>query len=190
MAFVADTDALVVLDVLVPVALGMQVDLFLALLVLDAQLVVATASGAAVGLQQGAGLVRRQLVGRQVLAVVEAAADQGLIRVAFEEGHQHFHADPRDGDGAVGAAGPARGHPQPAAGVFVGLAVAVPVELHLDAAEAVAVDLLPHRAGDDGGLAAQYAGFGVFERGAVEDIPGDGEEAVAVALLEVVGGLR
>ncbi|MCY1373226.1 hypothetical protein D9M69_604860 [compost metagenome] len=74
--------------------------------------------------------------------------------------------------------------------MFVGLAVAVPVELHLDAAEAVAVDLLPHRAGDDGGLAAQYAGFGVFERGAVEDIPGDGEEAVAVALLEVVGGLR
>ncbi|MCT2375667.1 hypothetical protein MNU22_14795 [Pseudomonas aeruginosa] len=44
-AFVADADLLVVLDVLVPVALGMDEDLFLALAILDAQLVVATPPG-------------------------------------------------------------------------------------------------------------------------------------------------
>ncbi|UQY37419.1 hypothetical protein K8U54_18695 [Pseudomonas fulva] len=44
-ALVANADFLVVLDVLVPVALGVQVDLFLAFLVFDAQLVVAAAAG-------------------------------------------------------------------------------------------------------------------------------------------------
>ena len=44
-AFVADADPLVVLDVLVPVLLGVDLDLLLALAVLDAQLVVAATAG-------------------------------------------------------------------------------------------------------------------------------------------------
>jgi hypothetical protein len=46
-AFVTDADFLVVLDVFVPVALGVQKDLFLALLVFDAQFVVTAATGGA-----------------------------------------------------------------------------------------------------------------------------------------------
>ncbi len=42
-AFVADADFLVVLDVFIPVALGVQEDLFLPLLVFDAQFVETTA---------------------------------------------------------------------------------------------------------------------------------------------------
>ncbi|MCY1293154.1 hypothetical protein D9M68_522640 [compost metagenome] len=125
-----------------------------------------------------------------MLGVVQAAADQRLVGIAFEEGHQHLHADARDGDAAVAVAGPGRGHAQPAAGPVVGLAVAVPVELHLDAAVAVAVDLLALGAGHHGGLCSQHAGLGVCQRWAIGEVPGGGEEAVAVALVEVrVAGL-
>src|SRR5690606_14497450 len=131
-ALVADADALVVLDVLIPVALGVDEDLFLPGPVFDAQFVEAVAAGAAQALEQAAGLVCRQLVGNRVGAVVQTAGDQWLVRVAFEEADQHFHADARDGDAAPVVAGPVAGHPQPAAGVGIGLTFAVPVELDLD----------------------------------------------------------
>src|SRR5690606_579605 len=123
----------------------------------DAQLVVATATRAAQGLEDAAGLVRRQVVGHHVFLVVQAAGDQRLVGVAFEEGDQHFHADARDGDAAVHVAGPAGGDAQPAAGMFVGLAFAVPVELDLDPAVFVAVDFFAGRPGDHGALAAEDA---------------------------------
>src|SRR5690554_5647162 len=182
--FVADADALVVLDVLFPVALGVDENLLLARLVLDAQFVEAVAAGAAQALEQAAGLVFRQLTGHRVSAVVQAATDQRLVRVAFEEADQHLHADTRDGDAAPVVAGPAAGHPQPAAGVGVGLALAVPVELDLDAALFVAVDFFAGRAGDHGGLLAQRAGFGMAQGWAVRGVPGGGLEVVAVALGE------
>ncbi len=53
----------------------------------------------------------------------------------------------------------------------------------------IAVDFLAGRAGDHGGLAAEDFGFGVFEPGAVEDVPGRGSEVVAVALGELVSPL-
>src|SRR5690606_17288298 len=80
---------------------------------------------------------------------------------------QHLHADTRDGDAAPVVAGPAAGHPQPAAGVGVGLALAVPVELDLDAALFVAVDFFAGRAGDHGGLLAQHPGLGMAQGWAV-----------------------
>ncbi len=110
----------------------------------------------------------------------------GWSRVAFEEGDEHFHADSRDGDAAVGVAGPAGGDAQPAAGGVVALAVAVPVELHFDPAVFVAVDFFARGAGDEGGLAAQHFGFRVFQGRAVMRVPRRGEEAVAVALVEVI----
>src|SRR5690554_6089794 len=183
-AFVADADFLVVLDVLVPVALGVDEDLLLARLVLDAQLVEAVAAGAALALEQAAGLVCRQLVGHRVGAVVQAAGDQWLVRVAFQKTDQYFHADARDGDAAPVVAGPAAGHPQPAAGVGVGLAFAIPVELDLDPALFVTVDFFAGRAGDHRGLLAQHPGFGVAQGWAVRGIPGGGLEVVAVALSE------
>ena len=133
---------------------------FLALAVLYAQFVVAAAARRAVALEQGAGLVGRQFVGRQVLGVVQATTDQRLVRVAFEEVHQHLHADARDGHGAQGVAGPAAGHAQPAAGLVVGLALAVPVELHLDPPVLVAVDFLAFRPGHHGDLGTQHLKVG------------------------------
>src|SRR5690554_2805552 len=183
-ALMADAEALVVLDVLIPVALGVDENLLLARLVLDAQFVEAVAAGAAQALEQAAGLVFRQLTGHRVSAVVQAATDQRLVRVAFEEADQHLHADTRDGDAAPVVAGPAAGHPQPAAGVGVGLALAVPVELDLDAALFVAVDFFAGRAGDHGGLLTQHPGFGVAQGWAVRGVPGGGLEVVAVALSE------
>ncbi|KYO76176.1 hypothetical protein LT18_05424 [Pseudomonas aeruginosa] len=164
----------------------MDEDLFLALAILDAQLVVATAARAAEALEDAAGLVRRQLVGHRVGGVVDAAADQRLVGIAFEEVHQHFHADPRNDDAAIAVAGPTAGYAQPATALVVALALAVPVELHPDPAVAVAVDFLARRAGHHRGLAAQHARLRVLQRRAEEHLPGRGEEAVAVALLEVV----
>src|SRR5690606_17436657 len=181
---VADADALVVLDVLVPVALGVDEDLLLTGLVLDAQFIEAVAAGAAQALEYAAGLVLGQLVGHRVGAVVQAATDQGLIRVAFHKTDQYFHADARDGDAAPVVAGPAAGHPQPATGVGVGLAFAVPVELDLDPTLFVTVDFFVGRAGDHGGLLAQHPGFGVAQGWAVRGVPGGGLEVVAVALGE------
>src|SRR5690606_26434829 len=183
--FVADADTLVVLDVLIPVALGVDEDLFFTGPVFDAQFVEAVAAGAAQALEDGSGLVLGQLVGHRVGAVVQAAGDQWLVRVAFQKTDQYFHADARDGDAAPVVAGPAAGHPQPAAGVGIGLAFAVPVELDLDPALGVAVDFFAGRAGDHGGLLAQRAGFGMAQGWAVGGVPGGGLEVVAVALGEV-----
>src|SRR5690606_39964390 len=183
-ALVADTDALVVPDVLIPVALGVDEDLFFTGPVLDAQFVEAVAAGAAQALEDGSGLVRGQLTGHRVGAVVQAAGDQGLVGVAFQKTDQHFHADARDGDAAPVVAGPAAGHPQPAAGVGVDLAFAVPVELDLDPALFVAVDFFTGGAGDHRGLLAQHPGFGVAQGWAVRGVPGGGGEVVAVALGE------
>jgi len=58
-AFVADADVLIVLDLLVPVALGVDEDLFFTSLVFDAQFVEAVATGAAEGFEDAAGLVLR-----------------------------------------------------------------------------------------------------------------------------------
>src|SRR5690606_7728263 len=180
--FVADADTLVVLGVLIPVALGVDEDLLLARLVLDAQLVEAVAAGAAQALEQAAGLVCPQLVAHQVGTVVQTATDQGLVRVALQNTDQYFHADARDGDAAPVVAGPAAGHPQPAAGVGVGLAFAVPVELDLDPALFVTVDFFAGGAGDHRSLLAQHPGFGVAQGWAVRGVPGGGLEVVAVAL--------
>src|SRR5690606_9780177 len=120
--------------------------------------------------------------GDHVFLVVEAAGDQGLVGVAFEEGDQHLHAHPRDGDAAVAVASPVGGDAQPAAGLVVAGTVAVPMELHLDPAVFVAVDLFAGRPGDHGGLAAEHLGLGVLQLRAVGDVPRGGEEAVAVAL--------
>ncbi len=111
----ADVDALVVLDVLIPVALSMNIDLLLPGPVLDAQFIGAPAAWAAEGLEHAARLVRGQFIGRNVLGVIQAAADQRPVRVAVKKSHQHFHADSRDDHAAITIARPARRHPQPAA---------------------------------------------------------------------------
>jgi len=48
------------------------------------------------------------------------------------------------------------------------------------------VDFFAFGASDDGRLAAEHTRFGVFQRRAVEHVPRGSDEAVAVALVEVV----
>src|SRR5690606_26993398 len=144
----ADADTVAVLGVLIPVALAVDEDLLLTGLVPDAQFVEAVAAGAAQAHEQAAGPVCRPPGATRAGTADQAARDHWLVRVAFEEADQHFHADARDGDAAPVVAGPAAGHPQPAAGMGVGLAFAVPVELDLDPALFVTVDFFAGRAGD------------------------------------------
>ena len=127
-----------------------------------------------------------QFVRRQMHAVVEAAGDQRLIRVALQKGNQHFHAHARQVDRAEALARPVRCNPHPAAGFVVELAFAVPVELDFDPAVFVAVDLFASRASDDRTLAAQYLGLGVIQWRAIRNVPRNRAKGIAIALLKVV----
>ena len=108
--------------------------------------------------------MRRQVVGRLVDPVVDAAGDQRLVRVALQEVDHHFHADPRDEHRAVAVAGPGLGHAHPARAVVVVLALAVPVELDLDPAMLVDVQLLAGGAGDQCGLRPAHQSLGRAQR--------------------------
>ncbi|RMP20527.1 hypothetical protein ALQ27_200111 [Pseudomonas syringae pv. delphinii] len=84
-AFVANADFLVIFDVLVPVPLGMDENLFGAFFIFDAQFVVAATARGTEGLEYSAGLVGRQRVRNLVFLVVQAAGHQRLVRVALKE---------------------------------------------------------------------------------------------------------
>lgn len=96
--------------------------------------------------------IGRQLPRRHSLGVVDAAGHERLVRVAFEEVHDDLLPHPRQLHEAEALARPGAGHADPAAALLVLLPVAVPVELHLDAAVLVGVDLIARGTGDDGGL--------------------------------------
>ncbi len=104
-------------------------------------------------------LVGRQFPRRHLLGVVDAPGDQRLVGIAFQEVDHHFLADARDGDHAPVLARPGVRDAHPAGAVFVVLAVAVPVELHLHPAVLVGVDLVARRADDDGRLRALDEGL-------------------------------
>ena len=120
----------------------------------------AAALEAAAALDAALRRVGGQVVGRHLLGVVDAADDDRLVGVAFEEVDDHFLADARDVDHAPLLAGPGRADADPAGAVGVVLALAVPVELHLHAAVLVGEDLLAGRADDDGGLRALHDRLG------------------------------
>ena len=192
---VAHPFVFVVLDLAQLVFLGVQPQLLLTLLVFKAQRVgvahpalEAGARGAAGGgaAEQAAHAgVARQRPGRHVQRVVDAAGDDGAVGVAVLEVDDHFLPDARRGDAPEVAARPGLRDADPAAAVFVALAVAVPVELHFDLAVFVGVDLLPGRAGDDGGLGAGGEGFGLGLR-AAEHVFGRLQLKAAVAAVALL----
>ncbi len=132
--------------------------------------------------------MRWQLDRRYVFDVIQATGNQRLIGVALKEADQHLHADARNGDGAVTISSPARRHTQPAAGVLVALRFAVPVELDLDPAMLVAVNLFTSGAGHHRALAAGDARFGMLQWRPPERLPRGGHKAVAIALNKSVDG--
>nr|GFA03612.1 hypothetical protein [Tanacetum cinerariifolium] len=151
--------------------------------VINAQLV-ATAAFVFLALDRGQGLEVRQLVRRQMDAVIQAAGNQRLVGVAFEKGDQHFHANPRQIDGSQVLARPVGRHAHPAAGLVVGLPFPVPEKLHLHPAVLIGVNLLAFGACHDGALGAEYFGFWMFQRRAVVNVPGGCAEAVAITLMK------
>ncbi|MDT4795320.1 hypothetical protein FQZ97_278800 [compost metagenome] len=149
-AVMPDEGGLVVVDVVVLVLLGVDEDLFLPGLVLEAQLIEALAL-VGLALDGHPRLVGRQLVGRQLQGVVGSARNHGLVRVPVEVADDDLLADARDGHVAPEGTRPVLRYAYPAGTVFVVLALAVPRELHLHPPVFVAVDFLARRA-DHGGL--------------------------------------
>src|ERR1051326_2394354 len=156
---VADLLDPIVLDELGLVLLGVDVELLRARLVLEADLVEAGAL-VGLGLDAAARLVVRQRPGRHRLAVVERADHHRVVGIALQEVDQDLLADARQVEHAPFLAGERLRHAHPAGAVLVGLAVAVPVELQLDAAVLVGVDVLAGRADHARGLRALHDRLG------------------------------
>ena len=117
-AVIPDNFGAVVFRQQVQVFLGVHVDLLFARFVFKAQFVAAlTLVG--FGLQGGSCFVLRQRIGRCVGGVISAAGDDGLVRVAVQEADDDLVANSGQGHEAVLATGPALGHAQPGAAVFV-----------------------------------------------------------------------
>src|SRR5690554_836991 len=121
----------------------------------------------------------RQRVRRCVGGVVGSSGDDGLVRVAVQEGNDHFVANSRQGHKAVLAASPALCHAQPGAAMFVVFRVAIPRESYFHPAILIAVDFFPFRAGDDGHLRAVHHGF-MFTKRPPGFVGRDGGEVVVV----------
>ncbi len=134
----------VVVDVDVLVLLRVDVDFLLILLVLEAQFVVALAL-VGLALDRHPRLVPRQLVRRQLQAVVRPPDDERLVRIAIQVDHDHFLPDTRDRHMPPRRTGPVLRDLDPARAVLVVLALAIPRELHLHPAVRVGVDLFAFR---------------------------------------------
>ena len=88
--------------------------------------------------------------------VVDAADDDGLVRVAFEEIDDYFLTDTRPERRAPALAGPVLADPYPAGAVGVVLAVAVPMELNFDPSVLVGEDFLAGGSDHHGRLGALH----------------------------------
>ena len=182
-AVVPDPVRLVVLDLDVLVLLGVDPELLAALLVLEANGVGVGAAAAERGARQhaGLGLVGGQFPGRHLLGVVDAAGDERSVGVALQELDHHLLADARHRHHAEVLARPRMRHADPARGVLVVLAVAVPVEVHLHPAVLVGVDLVAGGADHDRRLQALHQRLARGALGAERQVAGDAVEAAAKA---------
>ena len=175
---------------LVEIALGVEDDLLLGRGVLERELVPPAAARRAGRFEPAPGLVRWEGKRRRVRAVVEGAEYDGLVRIAALEGHDDLRADAGDELRTPAGAGPGLHGPDPARGLVVTAALAVPMELHLDAAHRVDVDLLAGRAHDDGRVRDLNAAP-LGPRGHEGDIGRHGGEGVPVdPVLRPCGGAR
>src|SRR5439155_406772 len=142
---VADFQVVVVLHHAVKILLRMEIDVFAALLVFQAQLVeiVRPALQAAAALDAALGFVVGKLVGRHLVGIVHAADDNGLVGIALEEIDDHFLTNAGDVNHAPLLAGPGSAYAHPAGAIGIVLALTVPVELYFHAAVLVREDFFP-----------------------------------------------
>ncbi len=147
--------------------------------VLEANLVEA-ATTLGQGLDGGARGVGRQLVGRHVVGVVQAAHHDGPVRVAMLEHNQDFLAYPRKHEAAPARAGMAMGNAHPARALVVALAQPVPEEVHFDPAVLIGVDLVARRAHHQCRLRPMDGGARGEPRLAERNPLGDHRKSVAI----------
>src|SRR5690606_11341017 len=97
---------------------------------------------ATLGTTQKAALrgVVRQIPRRQIVGIEDTTDHDGAVRLATDEVDDHFVAHARQLDAAKSATSPRAGNPHPARAVLILLAIAVPMELHFDAAHLVGPD--------------------------------------------------
>ena len=169
----------VVEDLLVQIALGANVDAFLARAILEAQLVEALAAGRAARPEPAARLVLGQLEGRTQGGVERRPEDEGLVDVAAEEEDEDLHSDARQELEAPARARPRLHDAQPARAVLVALTFAIPVKLNFDSAEIVGVDLLVVGADYDRRLEALLIGR-QLGAGAKRNVGGGAHQRVLV----------
>ena len=112
----ADIKGLVALHVRGHVELGLDVQLFLAFQILEADFVEVAGGAvlAAAALDSRLGLVVGQRIGRHVVGIVDPPGDDWLVGIALQEVDDDFLADARNVDGAPLRAGPHLGHAHPA----------------------------------------------------------------------------
>src|SRR5690554_4112841 len=178
-AVVLDDFGAIVFRKQVQVFLGVDIDLFFTSFVFKPQLVAAlTLVG--FGFQGGSCFVFWQRVRRCIGGVVGSSGNDRLVRVAVQEGNDHFVANSWQGHKAVLATGPALSHAQPGAGVFVISGVTIPRKSYFHPTILIAVDFFPFRAGHDGHLGAVHHGF-VVAHWPPRFVRRDGGEVVVVA---------
>ena len=143
------------------VLLCMNEDLFLARFIFKSEFIKALAL-MGFGFNGHFGFFGWQFVWRDVVGVVGAAGDDGLVGIALQKADHHFLTDPGDGHGSPGDAGPALADSDPAAGSLIVLAFQIPGELDFDPAMFVTVDFLAFRPCDSGYLRAVHPGLGFW----------------------------
>ncbi|KAI1695677.1 hypothetical protein Ddc_21103 [Ditylenchus destructor] len=169
------------------VVLAVDGDQLLARRVVHGQLVVAAAL-VGLGLHAADDRAGRQAVGRHGLGVVDAAGDQRLVGIAFDEIDHHFLPDAGGSDTPpspcrprAATRGSSRSWPSSR------LPRQVPVELHFHAAVTCREDLLAAGAGHDGRLRTGRHRLGRAALGPELLVRRDGAEMAAQAGLAAVG---
>ena len=180
--FAHDFQPTVVAYLLFQVALGAQVDEFLAATVLEVQFVGPRPAWRTAAAQNATGLVLRQRIGDRLQRVRQATVDHWPVRVALQERHQDLHAHARDHHRAKAVARPTGCHPHPTAALVVVLVQPVPVKANFYPPVCVAMHVLTLGTGDRCGLTAADARFGVRDRWAVSGAPRRGGKSIAIAL--------
>ena len=139
----------------------MKVDFFLAFFIFEAKLVeVLSAAGlTAAALDARLRLVIRQSVRRHFTCVVNAADNNRLVWIAFEEINDDFLVDSGNVNHAPLFSRQQSSNPHPTGAILVKFALAVPVKLHFHTAVFVSKNFFAFGTDDDGSLGTLHHRF-------------------------------
>ncbi len=183
MAVLADPLFAIVLDADVEILLRMHKDLLATLQIFKPQLVEAAALLRAHRLDRALGLLVGQRVGRHLFGVVDAANDDGVVRIALDEIDDHFLTNARDVHRAPVLAGPQLRNTDPAGAVLVPHPDAVPEELHLHPTVVIDPDFFTGFAHHHRRLGSFHSRLGCHARWTVGHARRDCRELILVVML-------